>query len=241
MSSSNTFTSSMYEQDPRWNQVDDYTLGHLHPASRPNHAALTKCLEHSKNNGLRDISAQPTVSKFLALQCRLAHVKHALEVGTLGGYTAIWIASENPEIKVTSIEKDAACAKVARANIASAGLGERIEVIEGVGTEVLAGLLSQVENGQLPRFGFTFIDADKLNNWNYFDLAVKMSIPGTCIIVDNVVLKGQIVLEDPEEKEKVQGAKAVIEAVGRDTRVDAVVLQIVGEKNYDGILMAVVK
>ncbi|MCJ1245104.1 hypothetical protein MMC30_002305 [Trapelia coarctata] len=241
MATSNTFTSSMYEQDPRWTQVDEYTLEHLHPASRPNHAALANCLEYSKNNGLRDISAQPTVSKFLALQCRLAHVKHVLEMGTLGGYTAIWIASENPEIKVTSIEKDSGCANVARANVASAGLSERIEVIEGVGTEVLAGLLSQVEDGQLPRFGLTFIDADKLNNWNYFDLAVKMSIPGACIIVDNVVLKGQIVLEEPEEKEKVQGAKAVIEAVGRDTRVDAVVLQMVGEKNYDGILMAVVK
>lgn len=106
---------------------------------------------------------------------------------------------------------------------------------------VLAGLLVQIQNGHRPSFGFTFIDADKLNSYNYFDMAVKMSIPGACVIVDNVVLKGQIVQEEPEEKDKVRGAKAVIEAVGTDARVDAVVLQMVGEKNYDGILMAVVK
>jgi len=241
MSTSNTFTSSMYEQDPRWTHVDEYTLGHLHPASRPNHADLLNCLERGKKKGLRDISAQPTVSKFLALQCRLANVKHALEVGTLGGYTAIWIASENPQIKVTSIEVDSMCAEVARLNIAAAGVSQRVEVVEGVATQELATLLSQVESGSRPRFGFTFIDADKLNNWNYFDRAVKMSGPGACIVVDNVALKGQIALEEPEEKEKVRGAKELIEAVGRDTRVDAVVLQIVGEKNYDGILMAVVK
>jgi predicted O-methyltransferase YrrM len=164
LSTSNTFTSSMYEQDPRWSHVDEYTLKHLHPASRPNYTDHLNCLGHCKKKGLIDISAQPMVSKFRARQCRLANVKHALEVGTLAGDTAIWIASENRQIKVSSIEVDSGCANVARFNIPAAGLTERIEVVEGVATQDVATLLSQVENGYRPCFGFMFINADKLNN-----------------------------------------------------------------------------
>jgi predicted O-methyltransferase YrrM len=243
-------------QDPRWTAVDDYTLSHLHPSSRPNHAALTSALERCDEAGIPDISAQPTLSKFLALQCRLLNVKHAVEVGTGGGYTSIFIASENPQIHITSAEINPKRAEAARQNIANAGLSERVEVVLGSGLDVLTDLLAKVESGEKERIGFAFIDADKVNNWAYFDLAVKMSVKGACIVVDNVVQKGAIVAdlkELPTDEDlvpgslrrgtvdHVMGARKVIEEVGKDPRVDGVVLQIVGEKDYDGILMAVVK
>jgi predicted O-methyltransferase YrrM len=246
MSIPNNFTSSGfvpsgYEQDPRWTAVDAYTLSHLHPPSRPNHAALTSTLERSLKAGIPDISAQPTVTKFLALQCHLGNVKHAVEVGTLGGYTSIFIASENPQIHITTVEINPKNAEVARQNIANAGLSERIEVVLGTGVEVLTDLLAKVEKGEKEHIGFAFIDADKMNNWTYLDLAVKMSVKGACIIVDNVVQKGAIVNEEMFARDHVAGARKVIEEAGKDPRVDAVVLQLVGEKDYDGILMAVVR
>ena len=241
MPTQNTFTSGYYEQDPRWSAVDAYTTTHLHPTSRPNHAALVHALEQSREHGLPDISAFQTMAKFLALQCGLGGYKHALEGGTLGGYTAIWLASENPELHITSIEFNPKHADVARQNIAFAGLSERVEIIEGSALAVLAKLLAEVEEGKRARFGFTFIDADWTNRAVYFDFAVKMSVARACICVDNMVVRGTIVSPEAQSDEGVQGARQLVEEAGRDQRVDAVVLQTVGEKDYDGFLFAVVR
>lgn len=120
----------------------------------------------------------------MALQCRLLKVTHALEVGTLGGYTAIWLASENPQLHVVTVEYDPAHVEVARKNIEYAGLSDRIEVIHGAGVDVLPKLKEEVLAGKRERFGFTFIDADKQNNWNYLNWAADMSKPGSLLCVD---------------------------------------------------------
>ena len=162
-------------------------------------------------------------------------VKHALEVGTLGGYSAIWLATENPDMTVTTIEYDAAHAAVARENIRAAGVADRVDVIVGAGLDVLPKLYEEIRSGERERFGFAFIDADKLNNWNYFDWAVRMSVPGACICVDNVVSKGKLAMgEEAEGNMMVRGGRECVEMVGRDGRVEGVVLQTVSEKDYDG-------
>ncbi|KAL9132345.1 MAG: hypothetical protein Q9175_006487, partial [Cornicularia normoerica] len=175
-----------HETDTRWTSIDAYTMSHLHSPSRPNHAALTRTLQVCDDSGLPNIGCPSPHGKFFALQCRMLGVKHALELGTLGGYSAIWLATENPAMTVTSIEFDPKHACVARENISAAGVADRVNVILGAGMDVLPTLHEEIESGKREKFGFTFIDADKLNNYNYFDWAVKMSVPRACICVDNI-------------------------------------------------------
>ncbi|KAK3325117.1 S-adenosyl-L-methionine-dependent methyltransferase [Apodospora peruviana] len=225
-------------RDQTWTAVDAYAMPHSHPSSRPNTAALENALLASKAAGLPDISASPAQAKFMALTCRMLSVTHALEVGTLGGYSAIWLASENPQLHLVTVEYDPHHAEVARKNIEFAGLTDRIEVIEGAGVDVLAKLKEEVLAGKRERFSFTFIDADKENNWNYFDMAADMSKPNTPICVDNVVRGGKLV-DFSNQDSRILGAREVIEKAGKDPRVDSVVIQTVGEKSYDGCLWAV--
>lgn len=152
------------------------------------------------------------------------------------------MAALNPGLRVTTVEVDAKHAEVARKNFAAAGVADRVEVIVGKGVDVLPVLLEEVLKGKREVFDFAFIDADKENNWTYFDLAVKAGRSGMGIVVDNVVRRGRIVSEDPEvqAEEGVKGARKVIEGAGRDERVEAVVMQLVSEKSYDGFVFAVV-
>ena len=221
--------------DSRWTSIDAYTMSHLHPPSRPNHGPLTRALQTSAKNGLPDHQLPPPHGKFLALQCRMLGARHALEVGTLGGYSAIWLATTNPSLTVTTVEFDPAHAALARDNIRAAGVADRVDLILGPGADVLPRLHAEIEAGTRDRFAFAFIDADKVNNWRYFDWAVRMSVPGACIVVDNVVAKGKLaVASEAEVDELVRGGRDCVERVGRDERVDGVVLQTVGEKDYDG-------
>ncbi|MCJ1360535.1 MAG: hypothetical protein MMC33_010543 [Icmadophila ericetorum] len=240
MSTTNHFTSSWHTQDPRWTAVDTYTLSHLHPSTHPTSAALNFALENSNKNGLPDISTPPTFGKFLALQTIFGKVQNFLEVGTLGGYSCIWIALLNPAIHITTVEVNPHNFKVAQENIEHAGVAGRVEVILGGGLDVLQQLRSEVDAGTRPRFGMTFIDADKLNNWNYFDLAVSMSLQGAQVYVDNVVFGGTLVDEKYQDGDGVIGARKVIEEAGKDGRMEACVVQIVGEKAWDGWLVGVV-
>ncbi|KAK5004661.1 hypothetical protein LTR28_008622 [Elasticomyces elasticus] len=231
-----------YEIDPRWTAVDQYVLQHLHPARTPYASALQYALDHSKTNGLPDIAVSPLQGKFNALQCRLLGVRHALEIGTLGGYISIWLAILNADLRITSLEIDAKHAKVAREAIKHAGLSDRIEVLLGPALETLPKLQEEITLGKREKFGFVFIDADKDNNLPYYQQAVPMCVSRACIIVDNVVRKGNVAkAELAETDSRVEGARRVIEGMGRDERVDACLMQTVGEKNYDGFLMCVVK
>lgn len=230
-----------YEQDPRWTAVDTYSFSHLHPASRttPSPSALEHARINSEKQGLPDIAVSPSQGKLLKLQAQLVKAKNILEVGTLGGYSTIWLASASEDVKVTTIEADKHHAEVAKANLKHAGVAERVDVRLGAGLEVLAGLVEEVLAGQREKYQLVFIDADKENNWAYVDTAIGICDPGACIIVDNVVRKGQLPNADGDSR--VQGARKVVEAVGRDERLDGVIVQTVGEKNYDGFLIAVVK
>ena len=176
------------------------------------------------------------------MQCKLIKAKHVLEVGTLGGYSTIWLASSSSDIEVTTIEVDEHHAKVARESIANAGLSDRVELIVGSGVDVVARLSAEVQQGKRPKFDFAFIDADKPNNWNYLRETTSMSRAGACLIVDNVVRRGTTANDELAKTDKaVEGSRLVIEEAGRDERLDATLLQMVGEKNYDGMLICVVK
>jgi predicted O-methyltransferase YrrM len=193
----------------------------------------------SEKEGLPDIAVSPSQGKYLQLQARLMRAANILEVGTLGGYSTIWLANARPTVKVTSVEVDKHHAEVARANIKYAGVEDRVDVRLGSGMEVLPQLAEEFRNGKRDKFDLVFIDTDKMNNWNYVDIALGMCGLGACIIVDNVVRRGQLAkdLDDPA----VVGARMVVENIGKDKRLEGVVMQTVGEKSYDGFLFAVVK
>jgi predicted O-methyltransferase YrrM len=239
--STTVFTNDEYEHDERWTAVDAYGVSNLHPPSRSNEAGLNATLEHIRDSGMVDDSTYPAFGKFLALQVRVANAKHILEVGVLGGYTAIWIATENPSARITCLEIDPHHAKVARENVDRAGVGDRVEIILAPALQSLAKIKNEIHSGSRPPFSFTFIDADKENNWAYFDYAADLSIPGAAIVVDNVIRKGYIIQEEHIGESPVAGAREVIEKAGKDARVEACLMQTVSEKNYDGFLYAVVK
>ena len=225
--------------------VDAYTAKHLLQASRPYNNALEHALSNSTRKGLPPISVSPSQGKFLAIQCRLQGARNILEIGTLGGYSTIWFASASKDVHVTSIEISRKHRDVAIENIEYAGLSKQVDVILGAALDVLPGLAKEIEQGKREKFDFVFIDADWDEQWEYFDLAANMMDQGSCIYVDNVVkqlLESGVAVEETEEPSApVRGMKELVERVGRDDRVDAVVMQTVGAKTHDGFLIAVVK
>ncbi|KAH7116755.1 O-methyltransferase-like protein family 3 [Dendryphion nanum] len=230
-----------YERDPRWTSVDTYSFSHLHPTgSTPSPDTLTHALTNSANKNLPDIAVSPSQGKFLKLQAQIARAKSVLEIGTLGGYSTIWLAAAGPDVKVVSVEVDEHHADVARENIAHAGLEKQVEVVLGAGVEVLPRLVEDIKAGKREKFDLVFIDADKENNWNYVDVALGGVRSGAVVIVDNVVRKGELAREGTGDS-RVEGAREVVEKIGRDQRLDGVVVQTVGEKNYDGFLIAVAR
>lgn len=181
------------------------------------------------------------IAKFHALQCRALGVRHALEIGTLGGYTSVFLATETPGLRVTTVEVNPHHRDIAQRNIRAAGVEAQVSVRLGAGMEVLPQLAAEIAEGRLPRLGFVYIDADKENNWAYLDLVVGMCEPRALVFVDIIVRGGDLIDPDLRDEKRVQGARRVVEMVRRDERVDGVVLQTVGKKSYDGMLMAVVR
>lgn len=224
--------------------VDAYTTRHLLPASKQPNDALQHALSNSTANGLPAISVSPAQGKFLSVLCQLQHAKNILEIGTLGGYSTIWFARAGPDVKVTSIEISPKHRDVAIENIAYAGLSGQVDVVLGAALDVLPQLAGEVEAGKRERFDFVFIDADWDEQWEYFDWGVKMMGKGGCVYVDNVVrqlLELGVTDEGAEKSGPVRGMKELVENVGKDERVEAVVMGTAGAKSYDGFLMAVVK
>ncbi|MCJ1475629.1 hypothetical protein MMC13_004292 [Lambiella insularis] len=223
-------------------EVDAHTEKHLVPPT----AALTHAYDNSAAHGIPMIAVSPSQGKFLSLLTQMSGSRNVLELGTLGGYSSIWFAQAlkaNGGGKVTSIEIDSARRDVAIANLEHAGVkvpGE-VEVVLGAGLDVLPRLRKEIEAGKREPFDFVFIDADWDNQWNYFDWGVKLCKgKGSVVYVDNVVrqlLESGIV--GPEQRD--EGVADLVEHVSKDGRVEAVVMQTVGAKDYDGFLMAVVK
>ncbi|HZJ50782.1 MAG TPA: O-methyltransferase [Actinomycetota bacterium] len=215
-----------------WTAIDDYITALLVPPDAP----LQVALEASAKAGLPPHQVSPSQGKLLQLLARLRGAQNILEIGTLGGYSTIWLAGGLSERgRVVTLESDAGHAEVARTNIARAGLAEVVEVRVGPALDTLSRL---VQEGAGP-FDLIFIDADKANNDRYFHWALELSETGTLIIADNVVRSGAIV-DDASTDPSVMGARRFMEALAAEPRVSATALQTVGAKGHDGFVVALV-
>lgn len=197
-------------------------------------AALEQAVRDQRAAGLPDIEVAPTGGKLLHLLARMSGARRVLEIGTLGGYSTIWLARALPAGgTVTTIEAEAHNAAVARASIDSAGVGERVDIRVGRGADVLPTLA-----GDEP-FDLVFIDADKESNTVYLDWAARLGRPGTVVVVDNVVRGGRVA--DPaDDSAQVAGVRAGLEMLRDDPRFDATAIQTFDAKGWDGIAVAIV-
>ncbi len=215
-----------------WTAVDQYLTDLLVKTD----AALDAALDSSEEGGLPAISVSPCQGKLLHLLARLQGARNVLEIGTLGGYSAIWLARALPaDGRLLTLEIDAKHADVARANLARAGVADRVEVRLGAALD----LLPRIAQEQRQPFDLTFIDADKENNANYFAWALKLSRRGSLIVVDNVVRNGRIIESDNSDP-SIQGVRRLNEMIAAEPRVSTTVIQTVGIKGYDGLAFAVV-
>lgn len=216
-----------------WTAVDDYVQRML---IAPN-PVLDAALVSSAEAGLPDIQVAPNQGMLLHLLARMQHPKRILEIGTLGGYSTIWLAMAlAPGGRLITLEYEPRHAQVAQENIARAGLTDRVEIRVGRALDSLAQLAAE----GLDSFDLIFIDADKPNNPDYFRWALSLSRPGTAIIVDNVVRDGRVV-DDASTDGSVRGVREMFDVIAAEPRVDATAIQTVGVKGYDGLLLALVK
>jgi predicted O-methyltransferase YrrM len=214
--------------DPRWAEVDAYIADRL--LGRDD--ALAATLVANAAAGLPDIDVSPAQGRMLHLLARMAGARRILEVGTLGGYSTIELARALPaDGKLVTLEIDPHHAEVARANLAHADLGERVEVIVGPAVETLRSL-----DGP---FDLVFIDADKPSNVSYLREAIRLSRPGTTIIVDNVIREGGV-LDAESADARIRGTRALFDAIHSEPRLTATSVQTLGVKKWDGFLLAVV-
>ncbi len=219
--------------DARWQDADNYLAEQLVEDDK----ALRSALEDSQAAGLPAIAVSPLQGKFLYILARLIGARRVLEVGTLGGYSAIWMGRAlGPQGRLVSLEVSPEHARVARANLARAGLGEVAEVIVG---PALVSLPKVLEQAGPASFDLTFIDADKTNNAGYWEWALRLTRPGGAIVVDNVVRDGEVANAASTDS-AVIGSRQVIEAMGAAPAAVATALQTVGLKGYDGFAIALV-
>jgi predicted O-methyltransferase YrrM len=216
-----------------WSAVDRYITDHL-VAPDP---ALDAALEASAAAGLPPINVTPNQGKFLHLLARIQGARTILEIGTLGGYSTIWLARALPAGgRLVTLESDPKHAAVARGNFARAGLSGTIELREGRALDTLPRMASE----RMGPFDFVFIDADKASIPEYFEWALKLARPGSVLLVDNVV-RGGAVVDAASSDPSVQGVRRFNEVLASDPRVSATTLQTVGSKGYDGFTLAVVR
>lgn len=223
-------------EDP-WGAVDDYITGLLLPPD----PALEAVLVSSEAAGMPPASITPAQGKLLQLLAQAQGARSILEIGTLGGYSTIWLARAVPDSgRVVTLELDPRYAEVAQANIASAGLAERVELRVGPALESLAELHAE---GAGP-FDLVFIDADKQNNPGYLDWSLKLCRRGSLIVADNVVRAGAII--DPDGYDPrlgeggIQGLRRFYELLAADPRVSSTAIQTVTGKGHDGLAIALV-
>jgi predicted O-methyltransferase YrrM len=219
-----------------WNAVDRYICDQL---VEPD-PALDAALSASAAAGLPGITISANQGKQLQLLARVHGARRILELGTLGGYSTIWLARALPaDGRLVTLEANPHYAEVARANIANAGLAEMVELRVGPALETLPDLAAQGST-----FDLIFIDADKRNYPGYLEWSLKLARPGSVIVTDNVVLNGAILSDGASEawtiEEDVQGVRRFYEILGAEPRVSATAIQTVGEKGHDGFALALV-
>jgi predicted O-methyltransferase YrrM len=215
-----------------WKDVDDYLVSLLAPPD----PSLDAALADSAASGLPAINVAPNQGKLLELLARIHGSRRILEIGTLGGYSTIWLARALPENgELISLELDPHHAEVARVNIERAGFATSVDVRIGSAIESLRDLVQE----EVEPFDFVFIDADKEGYPEYFTLALELSRPGTMIVADNVVREGAVI--DPQHPdERVRAVRAFLELVAAEDRVEGTVIQTVGSKGYDGFALLLV-
>jgi predicted O-methyltransferase YrrM len=215
-----------------WTAVDDYIAQSLLPAD----PVLEAALANNNANGLPAIDVSPAQGKLLYLLARMKGASTILEIGTLGGYSTIWLARALPAGgKVVTLELDRRHAEVASANFERAGLSGLVDLRVGPALESLSALNAE---GAGP-FDLIFIDADKPNNPHYLSWALRLSRPGTVIVCDNVIRDGDVLNKDGSDA-NVEGARAAFSFIAGETRLDGTAIQTVGAKGYDGFAIAIV-
>ncbi|MFJ6526036.1 O-methyltransferase [Streptomyces longwoodensis] len=213
-----------------WDAVDAYFTEHLSPDDEVTAAALRE----SEAAGLPPIGVTANQGKLLQLLAQVQGARGILEIGTLGGYSTIWLARAlPPEGRLISLEYSPRHAEVARRNLARAGLDGQVEVRVGPALESLPRLADE----NPPPFDLVFIDADKGNNPHYVEWALRLTRAGSLIVLDNVVRGGRVVDAD-STAEDVRGTRAAIELIGSHPRLSGTAIQTVGGKGYDGFALA---
>lgn len=216
--------------DERWKAVDDYYAGVLTAAD----PVMDDVLKASEVAGLPPIQVSPLQGRMLMLLAQIAGAKRILEIGTLGGYSTIWLARALPKDgEVVTLEAEPLHADTARANIERAGFSRAVEIKLGPAAQTLDAM---VKDGVRP-FDFIFIDADKPGYPAYLDLAIKLSWPGTVIVADNMV-RGGAVADAESDDETVKAVRLFNEKLAADKRLSATAVQTVGAKGYDGFVLA---
>ena len=213
-----------------WDDVDAYFTTHL----TPDDEVLTAALRDSEAAGLPQIAVAAPQAKLLQLFAQIQGARNILEIGTLGGYSTIWLARALPaDGRLVSLEYSPRHAEVATRNIARAGLDKLVEIRVGPALESLPRLADEAP----APFDLVFIDADKDNNPHYLEWALKLTRPGSLIIVDNVVRGGRVA-DSGSTAPDVTGTRAAIELIGSHPRLSGTAIQTVGSKGYDGFALA---
>ncbi|NOJ61526.1 O-methyltransferase [Arthrobacter sp. 260] len=210
-----------------WADVERYLVDTVvHPDG-----ALVNAVEATAHAGMPAIEVTPTQGKFLMLLAKIAGARRVLEIGTLGGFSTIWLARGIPDDgTVDTCEYEQAHADVARRNLDLAGVGKKVTIHVGAALDTLPTLAGP--------YDLFFIDADKVNNPRYLDWAIRLSRPGSVIVLDNVVRGGSVLEADGDEA--VQGTRGALELLGSHPQLEATALQTVGSKDWDGLALAVV-
>ena len=218
--------------DDIYEEVDAY----IEKLFVPPDPALKAALAAAAGRGLPEIQISPAQGKLLYLLARLVRAEHILELGTLAGYSAIWLARALPAGgRLVTLEYDPKHADVARDSIAAAGLADRVEIIVGPALKSLADLAAR----KAPPFDMIFIDADKQNYPAYLDWSLKLARSGTLILADNVIREGEVMRNDGDSTAK--AARTFNATLAGHPRLESVILQQVGIKGHDGLALAVVK
>ncbi|GGV85545.1 O-methyltransferase [Streptomyces griseoloalbus] len=215
-----------------WHEVDDYFTDRLLPDAPDD--ALEAALRDSDAAGLPAIAVSPLQGKLLQLLAQVQGARHILEIGTLGGYSTIWLGRALPaDGRLISLEFNPEHAEVATRNIARAGLDKQVEVRVGAALDSLP----QLADENPPPFDLVFIDADKVNNPHYMEWALRLTSTGSLIVLDNVVRGGRVA--DPANTDPdVVGTRAALDLIGSHPRLSGTAIQTVGAKEYDGFALA---